>query len=111
VCGAFLGGFPHHARAICSTCSTVSRWFSSRHHKPSTTRPVGGDVDADSARLGHAGAEIAYDVLGAGPAVVLTHGAPSWSYLWRNVAPEPARTYSVYLWDLPGYGDSRWTTE
>lgn len=52
---------------------------------------------------------IAVDVLGAdrrGVPVVLTHGTPSWSYLWRHVAPALAEHRPVYLWDLPGYGDS-----
>jgi pimeloyl-ACP methyl ester carboxylesterase len=52
---------------------------------------------------------IAVDVLGAGRPgvpVVLTHGTPSWSYLWRHVAPALAEHRPVYLWDLPGYGDS-----
>jgi pimeloyl-ACP methyl ester carboxylesterase len=52
---------------------------------------------------------IAVDVLGAdrpGTPVVLTHGTPSWSYLWRRVAPALARERPVYLWDLPTYGDS-----
>ena len=52
---------------------------------------------------------VAVDVLGAdrpGTPVVLTHGTPSWSYLWRHVAPRLAREHPVYLWDLPGYGDS-----
>jgi len=49
---------------------------------------------------------VAWDVLGSGPPVVLVHGTPSWSYLWRNVAPALARHFTVYLFDLPGYGDS-----
>jgi pimeloyl-ACP methyl ester carboxylesterase len=52
---------------------------------------------------------IAVDVLGAdrpGTPVVLTHGTPSWSYLWRHVAPALARERPVHLWDLPTYGDS-----
>jgi pimeloyl-ACP methyl ester carboxylesterase len=52
---------------------------------------------------------IAVDVLGAdrpGTPVVLTHGTPSWSYLWRRVAPTLAGQRPVYLWDLPTYGDS-----
>jgi pimeloyl-ACP methyl ester carboxylesterase len=52
---------------------------------------------------------IAVDVLGAdrpGTPVVLTHGTPSWSYLWRRVAPALATERPVYLWDLPTYGDS-----
>ncbi|GAA1957190.1 alpha/beta hydrolase [Amycolatopsis minnesotensis] len=50
--------------------------------------------------------EIAADVFGAGPPVVLVHGTPSWSYLWREIAAPLAEAHTVYLWDLPGYGDS-----
>ncbi|RZQ64011.1 alpha/beta hydrolase [Amycolatopsis suaedae] len=53
------------------------------------------------------GGEVVTGTLGSGPPVVLTHGTPSWSYLWRDVAPELARTHTVYLWDQLGYGDSR----
>jgi pimeloyl-ACP methyl ester carboxylesterase len=52
---------------------------------------------------------IAVDVLGAGrpgTPVVLTHGTPSWSYLWRRIAPALAEHRPVHLWDLPTYGDS-----
>ena len=49
---------------------------------------------------------VAWDVFGDGPPVVLVHGTPSWSYLWRNVVPALAREFSVYVVDLPGYGDS-----
>ncbi|GAA4797792.1 alpha/beta hydrolase [Actinomycetospora chlora] len=55
---------------------------------------------------------IAVDVLGAdrpGTPVVLTHGTPSWSYLWRRVAPALATDRPVHLWDLPTYGDSTGT--
>ena len=45
-------------------------------------------------------------MVGSGPALVLVHGTPSWSYLWRNVAPALARHFSVYVFDLPGYGGS-----
>jgi len=49
---------------------------------------------------------VAWDVFGAGPPIVLVHGTPSWSYLWRNVVPALAREFTVYVFDLPGYGDS-----
>jgi len=49
---------------------------------------------------------IATDRFGDGPPVILTHGTPVWSYLWREVAAELARTHTVHVWDLPGYGDS-----
>jgi pimeloyl-ACP methyl ester carboxylesterase len=53
-----------------------------------------------------AGGAVAYEVLGDGPPVVLVHGTPSWSYLWRNVANELAGRFTVYVYDLVGYGTS-----
>ena len=52
------------------------------------------------------GGVVAYDVLGSGPPVVLVHGTPTWSYIWRRVAARLAGTHTVYVWDLLGYGDS-----
>jgi pimeloyl-ACP methyl ester carboxylesterase len=51
-------------------------------------------------------AALAYDVFGEGPPVVFVHGTPSWSYIWRNVAPKLAESFSVHVFDLLGYGDS-----
>ncbi|HSI81722.1 MAG TPA: alpha/beta fold hydrolase, partial [Solirubrobacterales bacterium] len=52
------------------------------------------------------GGVVAWDRWGSGPVVVLVHGTPSWSYLWRKVAPVLAERFAVYAWDLLGYGDS-----
>jgi pimeloyl-ACP methyl ester carboxylesterase len=49
---------------------------------------------------------VAWDRFGDGPAVVLVHGTPSWSFLWRHVVPPLAEQFSVYVLDLLGYGDS-----
>ncbi|QFG20751.1 alpha/beta fold hydrolase [Actinomadura sp. WMMB 499] len=38
--------------------------------------------------------------------VVLLHGTPFSSFIWRDVAPALAATRSVYVFDLPGYGTS-----
>lgn len=58
-------------------------------------------------RVRVSGGEVASGVYGDGPPVVLVHGTPAWSYLWRNVVPVLAREYTVHVWDLLGYGDSR----
>jgi pimeloyl-ACP methyl ester carboxylesterase len=50
--------------------------------------------------------DVAYDVLGFGPPLVLVHGTPSNSYIWRNVALRLADRFSVYAFDLPGFGES-----
>jgi pimeloyl-ACP methyl ester carboxylesterase len=53
------------------------------------------------------GGIVAWDRFGDGPPVVLVHGTPSWSYVWRRVVPSLAERFSVYLLDLIGYGDSQ----
>ena len=50
--------------------------------------------------------DIAFDTFGQGPPVVLVHGTPSWSYLWRRVVPGLSDRFTVYVFDLLGYGDS-----
>jgi pimeloyl-ACP methyl ester carboxylesterase len=52
------------------------------------------------------GVEIAHDVFGKGPPVVLVHGFPSNSFIWRDVAPVLAKTHKVHVYDLPGQGAS-----
>ncbi|KUL20978.1 alpha/beta fold hydrolase [Streptomyces regalis] len=59
-----------------------------------TFTSTSGDVRWD--RLGHAGR----------PPVVLLHGTPFSSYVWRAVARSLARDHQVFVWDMPGYGTS-----
>jgi pimeloyl-ACP methyl ester carboxylesterase len=49
---------------------------------------------------------IAYDVLGSGPPVVLVHGTPTSSFLWRRVAPALAEHFRVHVFDMLGFGAS-----
>jgi pimeloyl-ACP methyl ester carboxylesterase len=57
-------------------------------------------------RVGLSGGEVAYDVFGDGPSVILVHGTPSRSYIWRNVVPKLADRFTVYVFDLLGFGES-----
>ena len=43
---------------------------------------------------------------GDGPAIVLLHGTPFSSYIWRDIAPVLARDHRVYVWDMLGFGES-----
>jgi pimeloyl-ACP methyl ester carboxylesterase len=55
----------------------------------------------------HAGdLELAYRELGSGPPVLLLHGWPTSSFLWRDVMPAIARGNRVLALDLPGFGGS-----
>jgi pimeloyl-ACP methyl ester carboxylesterase len=50
--------------------------------------------------------EVAYGVYGEGPPVILMHGTPSRSCIWREVVPTLAEGHTVYVYDLPGFGES-----
>jgi len=52
------------------------------------------------------GPTVAYRELGSGPAVLLLHGWPTSSVLWRAVMPTIARHNRVVAIDLPGFGAS-----
>jgi pimeloyl-ACP methyl ester carboxylesterase len=52
------------------------------------------------------GRPVAWGRMGQGPALVLIHGTPFSSQVWRRIAPLLARQWSVYYYDLLGYGAS-----
>ena len=52
------------------------------------------------------GMTVAYRELGAGPPVLLLHGWPTSSFLWRNVMTPIGRANRVIAPDLPGFGAS-----
>ena len=49
---------------------------------------------------------VRYGIFGEGPPLVLVHGTPFSSYVWRKVVPALAETSTVYAIDLLGYGSS-----
>jgi haloalkane dehalogenase len=57
-------------------------------------------------RIAVAGTEIAYIDAGAGDPIVLLHGNPTSSYLWRNVIPHLAGLGRCLAPDLAGMGQS-----
>ena len=52
------------------------------------------------------GQVVRYGRAGEGPAVVLVHGTPFSSFVWRKIAPILSEARSVYWYDLLGYGRS-----
>lgn len=58
-------------------------------------------------RVTVSGGEVAATVHGRGSPVILVHGTPASSWLWRDVIPLLAQQHTVYAWDLLGFGDSR----
>jgi haloacetate dehalogenase len=59
-----------------------------------------------AAKVKTSGAEIHVVHGGSGPPVLLLHGAPQTHISWRLVATELAKTNTVYVPDLRGYGAS-----
>jgi pimeloyl-ACP methyl ester carboxylesterase len=53
---------------------------------------------------------VRYEIFGEGPPLVLVHGTPFSSYVWREVVPALAEAMSVYAFDLPGFGSSEMRT-
>lgn len=44
--------------------------------------------------------------MGSGPPLVLLHGTPWSSWLWRPYADALAARFTVHVWDMPGFGQS-----
>ncbi|GAA3974477.1 alpha/beta hydrolase [Actinomadura viridis] len=55
-----------------------------------------------------ASGEVRWSVFGeeGGPPLVLCHGTPFSSYVWRHVGRALAAGHRVHVWDMPGYGAS-----
>jgi pimeloyl-ACP methyl ester carboxylesterase len=69
-----------------------------------SVRPVDGWVLRE--RFATDAGAIAWDRLGEGPPVVMVHGTPWSSWSWRRVAPILAERFSVFVFDLLGFGAS-----
>lgn len=54
----------------------------------------------------HQGNRVAWGRIGQGPPLVLVHGTPFSSQVWRRIAPLLARHWTVHYFDLIGYGQS-----
>jgi pimeloyl-ACP methyl ester carboxylesterase len=52
------------------------------------------------------GRRVRWAVRGDGPPVVMCHGTPWSAALWAPFAAALSREFTVYLWDMPGYGRS-----
>lgn len=68
----------------------------------------GYDFEPNYVELGGelSGLRMHYVDVGEGPVVVLLHGEPTWSYLYRKMIPILARSHRVLAPDLIGFGRS-----
>lgn len=49
---------------------------------------------------------VRWQAFGQGTPLVLLHGTPFSSYVWRDLATALARRHRVFVWDMLGYGAS-----
>lgn len=59
-----------------------------------------------SQRLSTSVGELAWDVVGSGPDLVLVHGTPAHSIVWQPVIERLQARYRIHYLDLPGFGAS-----
>ncbi|MCI2958625.1 alpha/beta hydrolase [Agromyces atrinae] len=52
------------------------------------------------------GRTVAWDRWGDGPPLVILHGTPWSSQMWIATADALSQDFTVYVWDMPGYGQS-----
>lgn len=52
------------------------------------------------------GNRVKWGKMGQGPAMVAIHGTPFSAQVWRKIIPHLASTYTIYYYDLVGYGQS-----
>jgi pimeloyl-ACP methyl ester carboxylesterase len=52
------------------------------------------------------GHQVGWSRCGSGPPLVLCHGTPWSSALWRRIADSLSGDFTIYLWDMLGYGTS-----
>jgi len=52
------------------------------------------------------GAVISFVAGGSGPGLLLLHGYPQTHIMWRKIAPQLSKKFTVIIPDLRGYGDS-----
>jgi haloacetate dehalogenase len=67
---------------------------------------VQAEVPFATARIKVSGNTIFVRRYGKGPAILLVHGFPRSSLMWRLLAPQLARNHTVICADLPAYGQS-----
>lgn len=84
---------------------------SSRHSSSDAVEPSARTYLAARREMVDVGtARIAYRRFGSGSPLLLVHGFPLSGFTWRKVIPYLAERYACYAVDLPGMGDTEWTS-
>src|SRR5690348_4071559 len=80
-----------------------ARWAFKALEPSRDTQPMLLTLDR---RYSFRGQSVAWGSIGEGPPLVLVHGTPFSSQVWRRIAPLLARRWRVLYFDLLGYGQS-----
>jgi len=94
--------------AILTTCFLLSACNNSKVNKVEHSGAnVRADFPYESKFVEVSGAKMHFvDTGGKGQPILMIHGQPTWSYLWRNVMPQLEGKYRVIAVDLIGFGKS-----
>lgn len=80
--------------------------FAQAPERPSYTPPLSAEFPYESKFVEVLGDKMAYVEVGEGDPILLIHGNPTSSYLWRNVIPFIESSGRVIAIDLIGFGKS-----
>ena len=94
-----------HARAPAHGCADDPA-TTSRSHAPAGRVSITEPYDRGVSIFVWRGRHVAWQRTGSGPPVVLCHGTPFSSAIWRPFADALSSDHTVYVWDMPGYGAS-----
>lgn len=95
------------ARGHSLTSGVMARDFS-RAHAPGMGSPLELFRAAPVQHLDLGSTNMAYRVFGSGPALVMVHGWPLSGVTFRGLIPELQKSFTCYVPDLPGAGDTPW---
>lgn len=70
------------------------------------SEPISADYPFESRYLEVLGSRMHYVEMGQGDPILLLHGNPTWSYVWRNIMPHLAPLGRCIAPDLIGFGRS-----
>src|SRR3990170_3037942 len=94
-------GFPASAA---STPATSTRSTTATTSRSSRRSPAEKDSPMSEAKLN--GITINYNVVGDGPAVLLTHGYSATGRMWKPQEDALKHRYRLVTWDMRGHGQT-----
>jgi len=98
---ATLAGCSSGSESATRTPASLSKPAAEMSYEEWTTAQSSAIIDVDQHSL-----EVSFLEAGSGPLLILLHGIPTSSYIWRNVVDPLSESYRVVVPDMVGYGTS-----